>query len=306
MSDPAADSLVLSRQLFQNPKIEWATPNFVRETELYFTPNDPLFGQQQHLHNTGQQGGIADADIDAPEAWNISQGSGSIVIAIIDDGVDTTHTDLTIRTNPGETGGGKETNGIDDDGNGFTDDWRGWDFANGDNNPNPIGFNGHGTACSGVAAAKINNGYRTTGIAGNCRILPVKIFTDAGPATTDANIGSAIGYATDNGADVLSNSWGGGAPSAFIDASITDAVTNGRGGLGCPVFFANGNSASIWFGIFANVGADLGAGTWSFGLRYEKDSSISDGEDLIKVDNMVLVDGDGYTHLSSGLGTGGR
>ncbi|MBL9136815.1 MAG: S8 family serine peptidase, partial [Verrucomicrobiales bacterium] len=303
--NPADDSLALARRLFAHPKLVWATPNFVREMQRYVTPNDPLFPQQQHLHNTGQQGGVVDADVDAVEAWDVSQGSSEIVIAIIDDGVDTTHPDLTIYNNPGETGSGKETNGVDDDGNGRIDDYRGWDFANGDNNPNPLGGNGHGTACSGVAAAKINNSYRSTGIAANCKILPVKIFADNGVATSDANIGAAISYAADY-AHVLSNSWGGGSPSAFIDAAITDAVTNGRGGKGCPVFFANGNSASIWGRAFFPVGPNLGAGTWSFGFRFEKDGSIVDGEDLIKIDNVVLLDSDEYTHLATPLGTNGR
>jgi hypothetical protein len=133
----------------------------------------------------------------------------------------------------------------------------------------------------------------------------VKIFGDNGIATTDANIGSAISYAADY-ADILSNSWGGGSPSAFIDAAIVDATTNGRGGKGCPVFFANGNSASLWtMGLFG-VGNDLGAGTWSFGFRYVKDSTVADGEDLVKIDNIFLLDSDLYTHISSPLGTGGR
>ncbi|MBL9134820.1 MAG: S8 family serine peptidase [Verrucomicrobiales bacterium] len=298
-------SLALADRLFGHAKVLFASPNFIREAKKYFVPNDPLFPQQQHLHNTGQQGGVADADVDAVEAWDVSQGASTIVIAIVDDGVDTTHPDLTIYNNPGETGGGKETNGIDDDGNGRIDDYRGWDFANGDNNPNPVGGNGHGTACSGVAAAKINNSYRSTGIAANCKIFPVKIFADNGFATSDANIGAAISYAADY-ADVLSNSWGGGSPSAFIDAAITDAVTNGRGGKGCPVFFANGNSASIWGRAFFNVGPDLGAGTFSFGFRYEKDISIADGEDLIKIDNVVLLDSDEYTHVATPLGLNGR
>ncbi|MCC7376549.1 MAG: S8 family serine peptidase, partial [Verrucomicrobiales bacterium] len=304
-TDLSQSSLALADRLFNHAKIQYASPNFIREAKKYFVPNDPLFTQQQHLHNTGQQGGVADADVDAVEAWDVSQGASTVVIAIVDDGVDTTHPDLTIYNNPGETGGGKETNGIDDDGNGKIDDYRGWDFANGDNNPNPIGSNGHGTACSGVAAAKINNSYRTTGIAANCKIFPVKIFGDNGIATSDANIGAAISYAADY-ADVLSDSWGGGSPSAFIDAAIVDATTNGRGGKGCPVFFATGNSASIWGHAFFPVGANLGAGTFSFGFRFLKDASIASGEDLVKIDNVVLMDADEHTHLSSPLGTNGR
>jgi subtilisin family serine protease len=303
--DPAGDSLRLARRLFTHPRLIWATPNFAREVQLSATPNDPMFPRQQTLHNIGQQGAIPDADVDAPEAWDISTGSSSIVIAIIDDGVDTTHPDLSIFQNPGETGGGRESNGIDDDLNGFIDDYRGWDFANTDNHPNPVGSNGHGTACAGVAAAAINNGSLVAGVAGNCRILPVKIFNDAGVATTDANIGDAIAYAVQF-ADILSNSWNGGAPSAFIDDAIQEAATSGRGGLGCPIFFATGNRATAWRRFIIPLGLNWGAGTYSIGFRYVKNSTGTGGEDLVKLDDIVLVDADRYTQLPSDLGPGGR
>jgi subtilisin family serine protease len=304
-----ADPLSVSRQLAANPKVRWAQPNFVREFQSFAPPDDTLFPRQQNLHNTGQNGGVTDADIDAPEAWDVTVGNVGVVIAIIDDGVDTAHTDLRIYTNQGESGGGKETNGLDDDGNGRIDDVHGWDFANGDNNPSPAGSNGHGTGTAGVAAAIGNNASRVAGTAHGCTVLPVKIANDSGVFTTDQNIGNAISYAADY-ADILSNSWGGGAPSAFINAAIDDAVTNGRGGRGSPVFFASGNSASRWMnggGRFRfNVGTDLGAGTFSFGFRFSTDAAGIAGENLVKIDNVVLLDGDNYTHLTSGLGVAGR
>lgn len=295
----ASDPLAAAQKLAASPKFRWATPNFVRELEPHLTPNDPLLGMQQALHNTGQNGALADADVDAPEAWDKNTGSQSIVIAIIDDGVDTTHPDLRIAFNPGESGGGKESNGVDDDGDGFIDDYRGWDFANNDNNPNPVGTNGHGTGCAGVAAAIGNNAKGVAGIANGCKILPVKIADDSGDFTSDEAIGAAISYAA-HFADVLSNSYGGGAPSPFIDAAIDDATQHGRNGKGCPVFFASGNSASTWYqggGRWRLSTAGLN-GSVRFGFFYYRGES-SGGEDAVRVDNVCLLDADGYTHKTA-------
>ena len=117
--------------------------------------------------------------MDAPEAWTgLGSGGPGKVIAVIDDGVETTHEDLidNIFQNPGESGDGKETNGIDDDGNGYVDDYQGWDFYDDDNDPNPADpDDNHGTACAGVAAARGNNDLGGTGIAYESGILPIKI-----------------------------------------------------------------------------------------------------------------------------------
>lgn len=127
MDEPVSDIgkiFELTRTLAELPSVNWAEPNFLVSAQKQFFPDDTLFNDQWHLHNTGLGGGAVDADVDAPEGWDISQGIGT-VIAIYDDGVDTSHEDIAIWFNPGETGGGKETNVFDDDGNGFIDDYQG-------------------------------------------------------------------------------------------------------------------------------------------------------------------------------------
>ena len=118
----------------------YAEPNGVVHADA--TPNDTRFTDLWGLNNTARTvdgvAGTADADIDAPEGWNMGASLGSSVrVAVVDSGIARTHPDLAANmfTNPGESGGGKETNGVDDDGNGMIDDFRGWDFVNVDNNP---------------------------------------------------------------------------------------------------------------------------------------------------------------------------
>ncbi len=295
------DPLLVARKLARQPAVRWAQPNFVRELRHFFTPSNPLFPAQQALQNTGQNGGVPQADVEAAAAWDLTTGSNSVVIAIIDDGVDLAHPGLRIFTNPGESGGGHETDRIDNDGNGLIDDVHGWDFANGDNNPSPISTNGHGTGCAGIAAGLFGAQMRTAGIAPGCTILPIKIADDTGLFTTDEAIGNAIAYGAQH-ADVLSNSWGGGSESAFINAAIDYAVTQGRGGKGCLAFFASGNGASAWYeggGRFRLSTATL-SGDYYYGFLLIKGAK-SGGENAVRIDNVCLLDADGYTHKTAVL-----
>jgi parallel beta-helix repeat protein len=188
--------------------VEFAHPNYI--VDFYTTqekieqdpipsyiPNDPYFNEQWALDNTGQNGGTPGADIHAPEAWGTTKGSSDVVIAIIDTGVDYNHPDLAsnIWSNKNEIPG----NGADDDHNGYIDDVRGWNFK--DNTNDPMDYFGHGTHCAGIAAAVIDNGVGIAGIAGHCKIMPLEIYT-----IEDAS--KAIKYAVDNGADIISMSFG--------------------------------------------------------------------------------------------------
>lgn len=222
-------------QMQQDPSIEFAVPNTIYHAEdiakgQEFTreqlaegkvPNDAKFGQQWDMYNDGSNNGTARADIHAPEAWQITTGlpnGQGPLIAVIDTGVDITHPDLAgnIYTNTKEIPG----NGIDDDGNGFVDDYQGWNacLQNGD----VMDRQGHGTHVAGTIGAVGNNGEGVSGINWSATILPVKIFSDDGGADA-ASIIRGINYATSVGARLTSNSWGGGPANPAIQEAFRNS-----------------------------------------------------------------------------------
>ena len=192
------------------------------------TPDDPEFYRQWHLENTGQtvgQPGVPGADIAALEAWDVRTDGFDSPIAVIDTGVDMSLPDIApnVWKNPGESGDGRETNGIDDDNNGFVDDWRGWDFYGDDNDPTD--FDGHGTMMTGAAAAAGNNGIGGSGVAWDAEVMPLKASRDT--PGSDGNpisinllaVLQAVAYADMAGAKIVnmsfsSNSWS----DAFAEA----------------------------------------------------------------------------------------
>lgn len=185
--------------------IDFAEPLFKRE--FLFQPNDPLKDQQNHLQR-----------ISAFEAWDLLPQNGTALVAIVDTGYDFDHEDLrdAFWINPGEDGldaqnQDRRSNGFDDDGNGFVDDWRGWDFVStppgGDNNP--TNGNEHGVHVSGIAGATVNNGVGVAGVGLGVKILPVKIGPDPDFQETTSRGHEGILYAATLGADVINCSWGG-------------------------------------------------------------------------------------------------
>ena len=203
-----------------SPFVEYAEPNWIVRANQTI-PNDQFFNLQWGIHNTGQtiQGdvGTPDADIDGVEAWDTSTGSANFVVAVIDTGTQYTHPDLdaNIWSNPGEIAG----NGQDDDGNGYVDDVRGWDFYSNDNNPDDT--DGHGTHTAGTVGAEGNNGIGVAGVNWQCDIAVLRFLGPQGGFTSDAIL--AVNYCTTEGIKVSNNSWGGGGFSQglydAIDAS---------------------------------------------------------------------------------------
>jgi len=164
-----------------DPAMAYAEPNRIyRITDF---PDDTDFDKQWALHNTGQTGGRPDADIDAPEAWDIETGKPTVLIAVVDTGVDYTHPDLA---------GGRVRTDIDQD------------FAN---NDDAIDDHGHGTYCAGIAAGNTDDARGIAGVCRGCQILPVKVLDSSGSGTAEG-VAQGIQYAAQADAQVISMSLG--------------------------------------------------------------------------------------------------
>lgn len=252
----------LIEKLEKNKNVIFAEPNFTR----FLKPqtNDPFFNSQWSINNQGYLGGTADADMDVNEAWSLSTGSG-IKVAVIDEGVDLTHPDL------------------------MSNLLGGYDATDGDLNgaPNKTNNDAHGTACAGIIASVANNNKGTVGVAYNTKIIPVRIGYSNGLPFSDPNrtwitnnnwLANGISWAKQNGADILSNSWGGGSPSSAINNAINNAVNNGRNGKGCIVLFSTGNyNTNVSYPATLNNVIAVGASS----MCDERKSSTSDASLLV-------------------------
>jgi len=197
---------------------------------LFFTPNDPQISSQWNL-----------AKIQATQAWNIHQGTTPVKIAITDDGFLMNHEDLTSQwaVNTAEIA----ANGVDDDGNGYIDDWRGWDAGNNDNDPSAVSPTNttftHGTHVAGISAAATNNSLGIASIGFNCKLIPVKIANNSGLLTgTYQGLDYAINAIQP---DVINMSWGGGAQSNTYQLLFDLAYSKG---IICVAAAGNNNSSS--------------------------------------------------------------
>lgn len=216
-------TLDVANLYYEMDEVIWSHPDWIRRMEPRGIPNDSLFPNQWHLNNTGQNGGTLGADIDAPAAWDTTRGSSNVIVAIIDTGIDIDHEDLNVGTKI----------------------VAGRDVVDNDNDPRPGPGESHGTAVAGVSIAAQNNGIGVSGSAPGCKLMAIRLLA-SGSSTSDE--AEAFTFASQNGADVISNSWGppdgNGISVPLPDitrAAIDLAVTQGRGGKGCVILFAAGN-----------------------------------------------------------------
>jgi subtilisin family serine protease len=264
---PGASLATVAATLAAQPGVTYVEPDgrarvfdLLPETKRF--PNDPDFPRLWGMHNTGQTGGSPGADLDAPEAWNLVTGGGAIV-AVLDTGIDYDHEDLrgNLWVNAGESGvdefgRSRMDNGLDDDGNGFVDDWHGYDFANDDSDPMDDHVDGgHGSHVSGTIGGVGNNGLGVVGVAWQVKLMAVKI-ADAYGGISQAAALAGTEYAIQMGAKVINNSWGGPgfshAMRDMIEAArlanvlvVCAAGNNGTNNDGYPQFPASYDNANI-------------------------------------------------------------
>ena len=234
----AIDEIEIAEPVFKKQLIGNVLPDERRDEkqgtgtkETKWTPNDTRFNEQWHYHNTGQQGGTVDKDIDLPEAWEIEKGLSSVIVAIVDGGIQTNHPDLA----------GNIWSGV------------GYNFVN---NSSTIVAHNHGTHVAGTVAAVNNNGTGVSGVAGGSgsndgvRLMSCQVFTN----TSSGGFNQAPIYAADNGAAISQNSWGYTSVNVYDQATL-DAIdyfnANGGGNVlngGITIFAAgNDNKTGNWY-----------------------------------------------------------
>ncbi len=270
----AEPDLMVDILLNNNTVNTTATANNTAE-ELVLVPNDPLYTDQWGLNNTGQNGGTTGIDIDAEDAWDITTGDPSIVVAVLDHGFEMNHPDLQNNV----FGQGYDTES--------------------DTTPAQV-LGAHGTACAGIIGAVQDNNIGVSGVAPNTSLMSISNSLVGNPDSRQARA-DGINWAWQNGADIISNSWGSGVEYQVIDDAIDNALTNGRGGLGTVIVFATGNDYSNTISYPANsnpailaVGAINSSGEKaSFSNFGNELDVITPGVSIPTTDRQGDVPGDG-------------
>lgn len=217
------NAMTIANRLYETGYFAYAEPDLLA-IDLITSTNDPLLGSQWSLNNTGTNStpnGTAGADMSVFDAWATTTGSSSLTIAVLDSGVDLDHPDLAANIVPGFDATGSGTGG------------------------DVTGGGAHGTACAGQIAAVGNNNLGLAGVAYSCKIMSVSVLYGNNGQWQWAIDG--INWAWQNGADILSNSYGAAAFPGFtaLNNAITRATTEGRGGRGALVLFSAGNSNTV-------------------------------------------------------------
>lgn len=210
---PNADLIKSINAVLATGMVEFAEPKY--RYKPFFNPNDPSIGQQQNFLNR----------IKAYQAWDTQMGDSNVVIGIVDTGTDWDHPDL---INQIKYNNNDPINGVDDDGDGYIDNYRGWDMSDNDNNPMVPGGGtaAHGSHVSGCAAAQTNNGVGVASPGFNCKFLPVKTTKNSDPNSYLTEGYEGIVYAADHGCHIINNSWGGAGGGSFGQLAIDYATIN--------------------------------------------------------------------------------
>jgi subtilisin family serine protease len=231
-------ALEAANELSQKKGVRYAHPNFIVPKQWRgpkARADEPLFSKQWHLANAGQLGGTPGADIGVRNAWDVTLGTDDVLVAVLDAGFELTHPDLEPIwfSNSGEV----PRNGVDDDGNGYIDDVRGWNFDANTNDVSTGLFPQHGTSVAGLVAAR-QNGRGVSGVCPACTVLPLALpFKPVADA-------AAFYYAEKMGADVITNSWGYAKETPNFDVvaeAINEVATRSRDGRGTLILFAMNN-----------------------------------------------------------------
>lgn len=224
------DALDYANLLYETGLFDSVQPDvFPLKSMILTAPNDPLYPQQWGLKNNGQHNGVIGIDIRYEDAHDLAQGTKETIVAVIDEGVDLNHPDINLYP-------------------------KSYDATTNSSPSKLYGY--HGTACAGIIGAIEDNSIGVAGIASKCPIMSISISFSAWYGIAES-IANAFGYAVDNKASVISNSWGGGSRSEIIDDAIESALKVGRDGLGCVVVFAAGNENSPQISYPANSFDDV-------------------------------------------------
>jgi kexin len=230
-SPTSMEGLKIAQEIQNSGKVLYSYPNWFKSMTKKSIPNDTFFKLQWHLYNTGQGGGIPGEDINVINVWDYYKGSDKQIIAIVDDGIETGHEDLSEN---------------------ILSNYQ-WDWVDNDNNPNPVkSDDNHGTAIAGIIAAQGFNGIGVSGVAPGSKLVGYRLLG----ATTDVNIALAMIKNKDI-ISISNNSWGPfdptfdfpyislSKPSPLIESSIEEGVNTGRGGKGIIYVFAAGNGGEL-------------------------------------------------------------
>lgn len=224
-NDSSGNALEMANKFYESGKFESCQPDLMCDDDLYAVVNDPLYSSQWHLKNNTTSG----VDIKFEQARLISQGSADIIVAVVDQGIQLNHPDLNVHSVSYDSESGTQPS---------------------------ILYGDHGTKCSGFISAKTNNGIGVASIVPNCKLMSVSNSLISSPDSRQKRA-DAINFACNNGASVITNSWGSGVKFQVIDDAIANALLNGRSGKGCVVVFASGNDHASSVAYPANCNPDI-------------------------------------------------